>query len=107
MDSSNFIQQVQNVYAKVWQAVDLLDPDIIEAEKQGDHITLLLLEGKYKFIVNRQTSVQQIWLAAGSEGFHFNYDEVKQVWLCDKTNREFFAVLEEKLYDYTQYKVTF
>jgi CyaY protein len=78
---------------RVLKAFDDEDPDEIEAESIPGVVTLQFGDGK-KFILNRQPSVHQLWLAGGASGWHFDYDAEKGEWLSDKTHEELFALIE-------------
>ncbi len=39
-----------------------------------------------QLIFSRQEPLRQLWLAARSGGFHFDYDEVESRWVCDTSD---------------------
>jgi len=56
--------------ADAWQAAHDVD---VEAELSGNVLTLTFADDS-QIIVNSQTAVQEIWVAARSGGFHYRYD---------------------------------
>ncbi|MCY1244049.1 Iron-sulfur cluster assembly protein CyaY [compost metagenome] len=38
-----------------------------------------------QLILSRQEPLRQLWLAARSGGYHFDYDEESGKWTCEKT----------------------
>src|ERR1700759_3774336 len=38
-----------------------------------------------QLIISRQEPLRQLWLAARSGGFHFDYDEESGKWSCEKS----------------------
>ncbi|MFB8830102.1 iron donor protein CyaY [Azotobacter salinestris] len=40
-------------------------------------------ENGSQLILSRQEPLRQLWLAARSGGFHFDYDEARDRWICD------------------------
>ena len=41
----------------------------------------------------RQPALRQLWVAARSGGFHFDYDESGSLWICDSTREPLGALL--------------
>lgn len=77
------------------QLVDTLD------EAGGPDIDVMLADGKIvvefedgvKFIINRQSGNDQIWVAEPNRGWHYGWDGAR--WLCDVRGVELTASLEE------------
>ncbi|MFD2885057.1 iron donor protein CyaY [Pseudomonas lini] len=45
-------------------------------------------------IFSRQEPLRQLWLAAVSGGFHFDYDAESERWMCDKSEEQLGEMLE-------------
>lgn len=56
-------------------------------------ILTLTFENASQIIINRQAPLKQIWVACKQGGFHFDYDEDAEQWLCN--GKEIFAALSE------------
>ena len=48
-------------------------------------------------ILSRQTALLQLWVAAKSGGFHFNYDESEQAWILEGSDDVLSVVLNRCL----------
>ena len=67
----------------------------IDYDTISDILTLEFENGS-KIIINKQTPVSQLWVAAKSGGFHFDYDESSQSWKLDSdSNQELMACLSQ------------
>lgn len=53
----------------------------LDYESGNDMLTLTFRDSSVA-IISRQSATQQLWLAARSGGFHFNYDEAEAEWIC-------------------------
>jgi CyaY protein len=73
------------------QLEDLLDN--CEADIDYDTISDILtieFENSSKIIINYQSANGQLWLAARSGGFHYDYDENTYRWINDRNGADFF-----------------
>lgn len=62
------------------------DSDLdVDVENAAGVLTVKFENGK-ALIFSRQEPLSQLWLAAPSGGFHFDYDEADSVWKCDKSD---------------------
>ncbi|WP_300722867.1 iron donor protein CyaY [Pseudomonas sp.] len=57
----------------------------VDVENSAGILTVKFENGK-ALIFSRQAPVLQLWLAAPNGGFHFDYDEKRSSWKCDKTD---------------------
>ena len=93
MEESEFNQRVDDILIQIEESIDDSGADI-DYETSGGILTLTF-EDDSKVIVNRQTPVKQIWVAAKTGGFHFDYSPEQDAWLQEKTGQELFAALSE------------
>jgi len=96
MEPKEFIELTKTVYNRIFDAFDSIDPDEAEADQNLDNVSISFANGT-TFVINRQSAVQQIWLATNRVGLHFSYQEGSQSWTCDKTGQEFFKLLSESV----------
>ena len=54
----------------------------------ADGVVTIEFAGGAKFILSRQSQMKQMWLAAGSHGFHYSWDAARGLWLDDKDGHE-------------------
>lgn len=84
MTDAEFLSLYKATLAAIEESVEraIVDDDAeIDYESGNDMLTLTFRNGSVA-IISRQSAVQQLWLAARSGGFHFNYDEGGEEWLC-------------------------
>lgn len=73
-------QTLQDIEAAVEDAINEDDAEI-DYESGNDMLTLSFPNGSVA-IISRQTPVHQLWLAARSGGFHFDFDAAQEEWVC-------------------------
>ena len=73
ISESTFHQRVDAILSAIESAMDDAPCDI-DAELNAGILTLTFANGT-KVIVNRQTPLREIWVAAKSGGFHFKFDD--------------------------------
>ena len=54
----------------------------VDLENSGGVLTVRFENGS-QLIFSRQPSLRQLWVAARSGGFHFDYDDAAALWICD------------------------
>ena len=95
MDESEYSTRVSRTFAKLMNALDAADPDVLDVESTGDMITVTSHRGE-KCVINTQRAVHQIWVAGKSQGIHFSWDAARQGWWDDKQKGiELFAFIGE------------
>jgi CyaY protein len=93
MTESEFNRRIDDTLLAIEEAVDASGAEI-DYENVGGVLTLTLENGT-QVIVNRQTPVRQLWVAARSGGFHFEFDNNCDEWHRVSDQAELFAVLSE------------
>jgi len=73
-----FGERVDEAFEAVEYALDEVDSDL-DYEAGGGVLTLTFENGT-TMVFSRQPPVRQLWLAARSGGFHFNYDPEVGDW---------------------------
>ncbi|NHC10905.1 iron donor protein CyaY [Stutzerimonas degradans] len=56
----------------------------VDLENSGGVLTVRFANGS-QLILSRQPALRQLWVAARSGGFHFDYDEDAELWICDSS----------------------
>jgi len=93
MDESEFNQRVDDILEQIEDAIEETGADI-DYETTGGILTLGF-ENDSKIIINRQTPLRQIWIAARQGGFHFVYNKHSDQWLREGGVQELFAALSQ------------
>lgn len=77
-----------------------LEHDALDVELSGDVLTLAFSDG-VKFIVNAHSAAGQVWLAANTSAWHFDWntaassgaDDSEGAWVASKSGDELMATL--------------
>lgn len=103
--NNNFYKLVDDLFLKIEDNLNFYDDKIdIDYEIQDYVITITFLN-KSTIIINKQESLQQIWLATKSNAYHFNY-KLDQ-WICNRSNKNFWKIFEESCSIQSKEKLNF
>ena len=69
LTDTEFLALAEGTLAAIERAVEACDADI-ESARTGNVLTLELADGS-RIVINSQTPMRQLWVAAKSGGFHF------------------------------------
>jgi CyaY protein len=93
MTDTEFNELAEETLDAIEAAVDATGADV-EASRSGNVLTLELADGS-KVVVNSQTPMQQMWVAARSGGFHYTHRDGQ--WQDTREGPELFAALSRIL----------
>lgn len=93
MTESEFLALAEQTLDAIEAAVETAPIDV-EVARAGNVLTLELADGT-RIVVNSQTPMQQIWVAAKSGGFH--YERRGGEWRDTRDGTELFAALSRIL----------
>ena len=93
MNESEFSDLAEEVMLAIEEAIDESGADI-DYDSAGGILTLEFANGS-QIIVNKQAPLTQIWVAAKSGGFHFDYDPNSDRWHLENSDRNLFDCLSE------------
>ncbi|MCD6025764.1 MAG: frataxin [Solimicrobium sp.] len=65
----------------------------VECSRSGSLLDIEFLQNKTKIIINSQTAINELWVAAKSGGYHYKYEG--QLWLNTRDKRELMSTLAE------------
>ena len=92
MNESEFQEIAEQTIEDIQDAIDNCGADI-DYDEIGGVLTLEFENGS-KIIFSKQGAMNQLWMAALSGGFHFDYDESSEQWICDSgDNEEMYSML--------------
>ena len=86
MNESEFQEIAEQTIEDIQDAVDDSGADI-DYDEIGGVLTLEFDDGS-KIIFSKQGAMNQLWMAAKSGGFHFDFNEDSQQWVCDSGDSE-------------------
>lgn len=93
MNTGEFNQRVDDTLSAIEDALDNCDADL-DWDFAGGILTIECENGS-QVIINRQEPTQQIWLAARSGGYHFDYHRDEDCW--KQNELELMALLSQAL----------
>jgi iron donor protein CyaY len=96
MNDAEFVERSDLTLSKVAKWLEDLDPDEVDYTT-ADGVVTIEFAGGAKFILSRQSQMKQLWLAAGSHGFHYSWDESRGIWIDDKDGHELLPRLAETI----------
>lgn len=94
MTESEFNDKVDDTLIQIEDALDNSDADL-DYETTAGILTITVESSNTRIIINRQVPLSQLWVAAKSGGYHFEFDAASQTWLNDKDKQELFAALSQ------------
>ncbi|WP_462380669.1 iron donor protein CyaY [Pseudomonas sp. Marseille-QA0892] len=80
LTEAQFHALVDEVQTRVEDVFDDADSDV-DLENAGGVLTVRF-ENRSQLILSRQPPLRQLWVAARSGGFHFDYDADAGGWVC-------------------------
>ena len=89
MSESEFLAAAERTLAAIESAVEACGADV-ETTRAGNVLTLEVADGS-KVVVNSQTPMRQIWIAARNGGFHYEWRD--GAWRDTRDGTELFAAL--------------
>ena len=95
MNESRYTELLDDLMIRIEDEIDESGLDIDFETSAG--ILTLTCPNQSKVILSRQTPLQQLWLAARSGGFHFDYDEEKKEWVLDSDKKPFSEIFNRCL----------
>jgi CyaY protein len=96
MTESEFMAMAESTLDEIEVALEAAaqanDVDV-ECSRSGNVLEIEFVDNGSKIIINSQTPMQEIWIAARSGGFHYKRDG--RQWLNTRDGSELFAALSE------------
>lgn len=93
MSEPDFLAAAERTLDAIEAAVEACDADI-DATRAGNVLTLELVNGT-RIVVNSQTPMRQIWVAAKSGGFHYEWRD--GAWRDTRDGSELFTALSRAI----------
>ena len=86
MNESEFNEIADQTIEDIQDAIDECGADI-DYDEVGGVLTLEFEDGS-KIIFSKQGAMNQLWMAARSGGYHFDFDQASETWVCDDGSKE-------------------
>ncbi len=75
-----------------------LDRDDIDVVLAGDVLTVSFDDGA-QFIINAHSAAGQVWMAAGTTAWHFDYEPASQKWIASRSGDELMEAVSRAVSD--------
>jgi len=83
VNESKFNQLAEETMVAIEEAVEASGADI-DYDNVADILTLEF-PNRSRIIINKQTPLSQIWVAAKSGGYHFDYNDQSNLWCLNSS----------------------
>jgi CyaY protein len=101
---ADYIALAEPELARLLAALDQLGEGL-EAELASDIITIEFSDGS-RFVLNSHRAARQIWMAAGTHAWHFDFVREQSRWVALKNGDELWSCLERVLSEKLGRRVT-
>ena len=92
MDRANFVKLSAQALEHIDSVLGDLEHESLDVDLAGDVLTLQFADGA-KFVINSHSAAGQIWMAANTSAWHFDFDESSRRWIAWKTDDELMATV--------------
>lgn len=92
MERGRFLELSAKALEYLDETLGDLEHEDLDVDLGGDVLTLAFSDG-IKFIINAHSAAGQVWMAANTEAWHFDYDEAGDRWVAHKTGDELMATV--------------
>lgn len=109
MTEAEFLKLYKQTLSDIEQTVEdaINDHDAELDYESGNDMLTLTFRNRSVAIISRQSAICQLWLAARSGGFHFDYDAAAAQWRCTVNGKSLPQMLQEICLDQGGVEVTF
>lgn len=94
LTTSDFELIADETLDKMVEALAALEDDGLEADLESGVLSVRFEDGA-KFVINSHRAALQIWMAAGTTAWHFDWDG--RAWISSKSREELWATVNEKV----------
>ena len=95
MNESKFNDIVDDILVEIEDAIEEINDELdldIDYETTSGILTLEFTNGS-QIIINRHAPLKQIWVASKQGGFHFDFNDESNQWICN--GKELYAALSD------------
>ncbi|EDM78794.1 Frataxin-like protein [Plesiocystis pacifica SIR-1] len=92
MDRKTFHTQSSAALRHIDEILGDLEHDELDVDLAGDVLTLAFAGGD-QFIINAHSAAEQVWMAAGTTAWHFDWVPDSGKWIARKTDEELMATV--------------
>jgi CyaY protein len=90
-DRHSFVERSRLALERIESVLGDLEHEDLDPHLAGDVLTLAFSDGT-RYVINAHSAAAQIWMAAGTSAWHFDWDEARGRWIAAKSGDELMAV---------------
>lgn len=96
MPEAEFLTLYQGTLRRIEETVEaaINERDAEIDYESGNDMLTLSFSNRSVAIISRQSAIRQLWLAARSGGFHYDYDASRQQWICSSNGQTLVDMLQ-------------
>jgi len=98
MDRNVFYAESSKALRHIDEVLGDLEHEQLDVNLAGDVLTLAFEDGG-KFIINAHSAAEQVWMAAGTTAWHFDFVADSGRWIAHKTDEELMATVSRVVGD--------
>jgi CyaY protein len=98
MERSEFLRRAGDALAQIDQALEVFDDPRLDVELAGDVMTVRFDDGT-RYIINAHSAAGQIWMAAETNAWHFDFQADTGKWLATRQGDELHATVQRVVRD--------
>lgn len=98
MESKDFHKVSGKALAHIDAELGGLEHEDLDVQLAGDVLTLAFRDGA-RFVINAHSAAGQIWMAAGTTAWHFDWEPERGAWIARKTGDELMATVARVVRD--------
>lgn len=97
MTEAEFLTLYRETLTRIEETVEtaIQDADADMDYEAGNDMLTLIFNNRSVAIISRQSAICQLWLAARSGGFHFEYDAAVANWICTVNDQSLPDMLQQ------------
>ncbi len=92
MDAKLFRSRSAEALEHIDDVLGDLEHEDLDVQLSADVLTLTFSDGQ-RFVINAHGAARQVWMAAGTTAWHFDFHEQSGHWVATRTGDELMATL--------------
>ena len=92
MGNKEYFERASELFKRVEEKLDEFE-DKIDYDPSPDKLLVSFEESSEKIVINTQRAIKEIWLAGNSRGWHFQFQQEKNIWFANAEQVEFYKCL--------------
>lgn len=94
MDAKLFRSRSTTALEHIDDVLGDLEHDDLDVQFSADVLTLTFSDNQ-RFVINAHGAARQVWMAAGTTAWHFDYQEQSGLWVAPRTGDELMATVSK------------